>query len=156
MISLGPAKVVKESTHFKVAYPYGAAPIATYVFQYRTRSKSTSKTSLTNLDAHNCADDLQVEGIIERPPSPVPLEERDPDELTPDELRELVRRSRAEKASTVKIKQEVKREKRARKHFDGGHGGDDEGDVTIMSENNKRRRTRASMDNAELIDLSDD
>jgi hypothetical protein len=109
-----------------------------------------------NTNADICAEDLQVEGIIERSPSPVPLEERDPDELTPDELRELVRRSRAEKASAVKIKQEVKREKRAREHLDGSTSADEEGDVTIMSENNKRQRTRASMENAEVVDLSDD
>jgi hypothetical protein len=35
--------------------------------------------------------DLQVEGVIEHPPSLVPLEERDPDELTPVELREQSR-----------------------------------------------------------------
>jgi hypothetical protein len=156
MISLGPGEVVKASSHVKVAYPHGKAPIATYVFQYRTRSKSNSRTRLMNTNADICAEDLQVEGIIERSPSPVPLEERDPDELTPDELRELVRRSRAEKASAVKIKQEVKREKRAREHLDGSTSADEEGDVTIMSENNKRQRTRASMENAEVVDLSDD
>lgn len=99
--------------------------------------------------------DLEIEGIVERTPFPIPLEERDPDELTPDELRELVRRSRAEKAAAVKIKQEPKREKRARKHSDGVNDDDPEGDVTVMSESNKRKRTRESMETAAVIDLSD-
>jgi len=54
----------------------------------------------------------------------------------------------------VKVKKEFKREKRARQRS-ATLSDDDEGDVTIMSENNKRRRTRASMENAEVIDLSD-
>jgi hypothetical protein len=99
--------------------------------------------------------DLQAEGIIERTPSPVPLEERDPDELTPDELRELVRRSRAEKASAVKTKQEFKREKRTRES-DSGTEDYAGGGVTIISENNKRKRAKESMENVEVIDLSDD
>lgn len=102
------------------------------------------------------AEDLQVEGIIERSPSPVPLEERDPEELTAEELRELVRRSRAEKATVAKVKREIKREKRTRERSatlsDDGQG---EGDVTFMSESSKRQRTRESMEGAEVIDLDD-
>jgi hypothetical protein len=56
----------------------------------------------------------------------------------------------------VEIKKEIKREKRARQRSATlSNNDDDEGDVTIMSENNKRQRTRASMENAEVIDLSD-
>ena len=101
-------------------------------------------------------EDLEVEGIVERAPSPVPLVDRDPDELTADELREQVRLLRARQPA-VKIKQEVKREKRARERSATlGSDDDEEGDVTFVSETNKRRRTRDSMEGEEVIDLSDD
>jgi hypothetical protein len=100
--------------------------------------------------------DLEIEGIVERPPSPVPLIDRDPDELTAEELREQVRLLRA-RQPTVEIKQELKREKRARQRSATlSNDDDDEGDITFVSETNKRRRTRDSMENAEVIDLSDD
>jgi len=49
--------------------------------------------------------DLQIERIVPRSPSPVPLEEKDPDELTAEEARELVRQQRVgdEKAHRAKI-----------------------------------------------------
>lgn len=155
-VRLGPTEVVGPSNQWSITYPYGEAPIATYVFQYRTRSKSTSTTSLITLNAHTCAGDLQIEGIIERTPSPVPLEERDPDELTPDELREQNRLLR-ERRPSVKIKQDSKREKRTRQSSaTPGTDDDEEGGVTFVSESNKRKRTRESMEGEEVIDLSDD
>ncbi|KAM0701950.1 hypothetical protein Q7P35_010860 [Cladosporium inversicolor] len=135
---LGPAEVVASSRQWSITYPHGKVPIATYVFQYRTRR------------------DLQIEGIIERTPSPIPLEERDPNELTPDELREQNRLLR-EKRPSVKIKEEIKSEKRTRQHSATLSNEDDgEGDVTFVSEANKRRRKRESMEGEELIDLSND
>lgn len=92
----------------------------------------------------------------------MPLTERDPDELTPDELREQVRLLRAERASSAKVKQEVKHEKRVRDRSvtlsDGdGNEDDDEGDVTITSESNKRRkRARTSAEVVDAIDLTED
>ena len=101
-------------------------------------------------------EDLEVEGIVERAPSPVPLVDRDPDELTPDELREQVRLLRARQPA-VEIKQEFKREKRARKRsVTLGNDDAEDGDVTFVSATNKRRRTRDSMEGEEVIDLSDD
>ena len=102
--------------------------------------------------------DLEIEGIVERAPSPVPLVDRDPDDLTPDELREQNRLLRERRAS-VKIKSEFKREKRTRQRsatLSNDDDDDDEGAVTFVSETNKRRRTRESMENAEVIDLTDD
>jgi hypothetical protein len=99
--------------------------------------------------------DLEIEGIIERASSPVPLIDRDPEDLTPDELREQNRLLR-ERRPSVKVKKEVKREKRARQRSATLSNDGDEGDVTFVSETNKRRRTRESMENAEVIDLSDD
>lgn len=70
----------------------------------------------------------------------------------------------------VRIKQESKPAKRARKRSialrkengnaggndDSGDDSDDNGDVTFVSESNKRRRTRESIENAEVVDLTDD
>lgn len=58
----------------------------------------------------------------------------------------------------MKIKKELKREKRARQRSATLSDDDDakEGDVTFVSETNKRRRTKESMENSEVIDLSDD
>jgi hypothetical protein len=140
----------------KVAYPYGKVPSVTYVFQYRTRSKFQVRNSSSRVVANNSTGDLEIEGIIERAPSPVPLVDRNPDDLTPDELREQNRLLR-ERQPSVKIKQEFKREKRARQRSATlSNDDDDEGGVTFVSETNKRRRTRESMENSEVIDLSDD
>jgi hypothetical protein len=102
--------------------------------------------------------DLEIEGILEREASPVPLEDRDPGELTPDELREQVRLLR-QRQRTVEIKQEHKPKKRARaRSATLGHDDDDddEGDVTITSISDRRKRVRASIGDAEVVDLSDD
>ena len=56
----------------------------------------------------------------------------------------------------MKIKKEFTREKRTRQRSATLSNDEDEGDVTFVSETNKRRRTRESMENAEVIDLSDD
>src|ERR1700742_1508375 len=62
--------------------------------------------------ANNVSGDLQAEHIIPRSPSPVPLEERDPEDLSPEEARELIRTMRARSADKTKIKKEIKKEKR--------------------------------------------
>lgn len=55
------------------------------------------------------------------------------------------------------IKHEIKREKRTRQRsLTLSNEDDEEGDVTFVSEINKRRRTRESMENSEVINLSDD
>lgn len=101
---------------------------------------------------------MEVEGIVERPRSPtppVPLEDRDPDELTPEELRQQVRLLRA---SQVKVKQEFKREKRARESSSTAGNGedDDDGDITMTSHSDRRKRARASVGGDEVVDLTDD
>lgn len=108
-------------------------------------------------------EDLEIEGIVERPRSPVPLTERDPDELTPDELREQNRLLRAQQASAANIKQEFKREKRARERSitlsDGNNDGDDsdEGEVTITGESDRRqKRARISAGAVDTVDLTED
>lgn len=112
-------------------------------------------TSRTNQDPG----DLEIEGVVERAPSPVPLVDRDPDGLTADELREQVRLLRAAQASKVKVKQEGKPQKRRRARsptldIDDDEG--DEGDVTITSYTDRRKRARSSIEGAETIDLTED
>lgn len=157
---MGTAEVVSPISWVEVAYPHGSTPVATYVFQYRSRSKSkivsTNQIHLLTF----VVEDLEIEGIIERPPSPVPLTERDPDELTPEELLEQNRLFRAERASAARIKQEVQHERRVRERSitlsDGGDNvDDDEGDITVTSQSDRRRkraRTSAGAVNAIVID----
>ncbi|KAI1616572.1 hypothetical protein EDD36DRAFT_484329 [Exophiala viscosa] len=64
-------------------------PRVVFIFQYRSR------------------DALQRLGILPRTPEPLPLEARDPDSLTLDQARELLRRQMAEReAARAKIKKE--------------------------------------------------
>ncbi|KAL1583153.1 hypothetical protein WHR41_07916 [Cladosporium halotolerans] len=140
---LGPAKQATVGGIYDASYPYGSDPIATFVFKYRSHK------------------DLQVEGIIERSPSPVPLEDRDPETLTPEELREQNRLLRARQEAINNIKSEVKQEARKRKrqrsvtvgreqHDDTDEG--DEGDVTFTGVSGRRKVPRPE----DIIDLIDD
>lgn len=80
----------------------------------------------------------------------MPLEERDPETLTLEESRELVRRMRAREADAVKIKKEVKEEKRLSKRHrdsasvtDDGSGNDKfEDDVTMTASDRSRKRAK--------------
>ncbi|EXJ58344.1 hypothetical protein A1O7_05769 [Cladophialophora yegresii CBS 114405] len=64
-------------------------PCAVFIFKYRSKGA------------------LQALGILARPSSPQPLEERDVETLTSDELKELARRFKAlQEAQKVKVKQE--------------------------------------------------
>ena len=137
--------------------------MATYIFHYRSRSKLISQDTWQMSILTHIIEDLEIEGIVERPPSPVPLTERDPDQLTPDELREQVRLLRVERAVNPQVKQEVKREKRARERTitlsDGGNNEDDndEGEVTITSTSDRRgKRARTSAGAVDAIDVTED
>ncbi|KAK5688699.1 hypothetical protein LTS10_000677 [Elasticomyces elasticus] len=115
------------------SFPYGEKPFAKYTFKYRSKR------------------DLQIEGVLPRTPSPVPLEERDPDSLTAEEARELVRQMRATQKDNV----QVKREKRERSGT--ALDDDDEDDVRASSESRGRKRQRRSTDSAiDVVDLMDD
>lgn len=85
------------------------------------------------------AGDLQCEGVILRSPSPVALEDRNPEELTPDELRQFMRNFQERREAEQRVKREhaVKRE---RPHVDECEMGSDR----------KRRRF------AEHVDLTED
>ncbi|KAK1820342.1 hypothetical protein LTR12_005205 [Friedmanniomyces endolithicus] len=126
---LGEAKACAAQTSQDATYPYGRQPFATFTFKYRSKR------------------DLQIEGVIARTPSPSPLEDRDPDSLTAEEARELVRRMRAQQDEQVRIK----REKRARSVTH-----DDDEPAAVASENRRRKRPRASHDSGiDVVDLTD-
>ncbi|KAK3697252.1 hypothetical protein LTR37_017564 [Vermiconidia calcicola] len=139
-VALGKAQPLATLPVFvHVDYPYGKQPFATYVFKYRSRR------------------DLQIEGIIPRSPSPVPLEDRAPEDLSPEEARELVRRLRKRDSGRAKIKDENLRIKKEKRNHATLIEDDDENDVTITEEIRGRKRTRNSRDSAiEIIDLSGD
>jgi hypothetical protein len=110
--------------------------------------------------------DLEIEGILERPPSPAPpvkLEGRDPNSLTLEEAREQLRLLRARDAAS-NIKQESQRENRKRERSEtlaqenGNEENDNDGDdeVTITAEWDRRKRVRASAEGAEVVDLTED
>ncbi|EME84101.1 uncharacterized protein MYCFIDRAFT_214617 [Pseudocercospora fijiensis CIRAD86] len=129
----GGSQVTMQSTD----RPYGPEPFATYKFKYRSRR------------------DLQIEGIIPRSPSPTPLEDRDPDDLTPEEARELVRRMREREKLQAAIKKEIKREKRNRSDTLNVDDESDHEGVLVTGEGPARKRARASTDSGiECIDLT--
>ncbi|KAK5728206.1 hypothetical protein LTR17_012111 [Elasticomyces elasticus] len=122
------------------------SPYATIVFHYRSRATLESML------------------IIPRQPTPPPLEERDFDTLSPEEVQELQRRFRELKeknATKVNIKQEMKRERtddnpRPRKVARPARSStvlefDDDDFVRESS-----TATFAQAPQAEVIDLSDD
>jgi hypothetical protein len=104
---------------------------------------------------------------VERSPSPVALEDRDPDDLTLQEASELIRRMRDEKKVAANIKRDpgVKLEKLGKRQHSVmvGSGsedevegdGEDEGELSItdiVTPDMKRARIASS---AEVIDLTD-
>lgn len=97
----------------------------------------------------------------------MPLEKRDPERLTLEELREQLRLLRARESAT-NMKQEFKpeRSKRARsatlgqdnrkEDINNEENNDDKDDeVTITAEWDRRKRARASAEGAEVIDLTE-
>jgi hypothetical protein len=96
--------------------------------------------------------------IIPRSPSPQPLEERDVDTLSPEEMRTLLRRQRERNEAPTNVKREggaIKRE-RSRDRSDNIHEiNDDDDDVSFVSA--KRRRqlpVTVNEKGTEIIDLT--
>lgn len=97
---------------------------------------------------------MQMLGVIPRSPSPVPLEDRPIEQLSVDELQELVRRQRAQiLQSHTSIKTEdgtkpkVKRERRDEVPGDDLLDNDGSSDVEVVA--SKKRKI-------EVVELSDD
>lgn len=92
---------------------------------------------------------LQSLLVVPRSPSPIPLEERDPETLTAEERLQLIRLMKEQKATAISMKQEVKRERQ-----DDDDDDDDDEEITVVQSTNKRARTVASASNTIII--SDD
>ncbi|CAK1364259.1 hypothetical protein CB0940_12244 [Cercospora beticola] len=132
-------------------YPYGITPFAKFTFKCRSRR------------------DLQIEDIIPRTPSPAPLEQRDPNTLTLEESRELLRRllqrkEQREQKQQIEIKKEgqkIKKEgqkKRERSEtVEAEVDDEDEGGIVVTGEGPARKRGRQSTDSGvEIVDLTAD
>lgn len=129
--------------------------MATWIFKYRSHSKHCPR--LNNQRALRTLTDsflgnLQVEGII---PPDVPLEERNPEDLTAEEARELIRRMRAE-SQTIKIKPDpaAQDEKPAKRQhsiiLDDDENNVREGSVFVTASRSKRVKAEI-----EVVDLTD-
>lgn len=96
----------------------------------------------------NCStDDLQIEGVLERSPSPVPLEERDPATLTREELQQLLAQRNREREDYLRVKRE-KRERSATVV------DDNDDDVSFTGEGRSKRSRTSNDSGVELIDLT--
>ncbi|KAK5740393.1 hypothetical protein LTR17_004656 [Elasticomyces elasticus] len=136
--TLGEAIPAKAPTGYRMEWPYGDDPIATFEFLYRSRR------------------DLQAEGVLPRSPSPVPLEERDPESLTREEAIALVRRNQERGSAQVQVKQEYHSAKRSHQEALADDDADDPDlEVSFASERSKRSRPSGSS-GVEIIDLSED
>ncbi|KAK3082362.1 hypothetical protein LTS18_004274 [Coniosporium uncinatum] len=98
---------------------------------------------------------LKASFIVPRSPTPVPLEDRPVEELTMDELRELLRRERAKAAATVRIKREVKREREEDVSDEEEYEDDLEDSPVCIVEERPRKAARTGCSIA-VIDLTDD
>ncbi|KAF3007675.1 hypothetical protein E8E13_009136 [Curvularia kusanoi] len=106
-------------------------PFATFRFKYR------SLNALKSLD------------IVARTPSPTPLEDRPIEELSHNELTELVSRYRANEAEARNVKREkantIKRE------LDFSHGFDDDDELTVVEERPRKRQYRPRKDDEIIV-----
>ncbi|KAK5688698.1 hypothetical protein LTS10_000676 [Elasticomyces elasticus] len=136
--TLGEAIPSRAANSYRMQWPYGDEPIATFEFLYR---------------AHR---DLQIEGVLPRSPSPVPLEKRDPESLTREEAIALVRRNQERGSAQVQVKQEYHSAKRSHQEALADDDADDPDlEVSFASERSKRSRQSGSS-GVEIIDLSED
>ncbi|KIW09838.1 hypothetical protein PV08_11939 [Exophiala spinifera] len=114
-IGLGPAlpvpgKTSKRTVHANVI---DSGPLVIFVFLYRTKR------------------DLQILGVIPRTPSPEPLERRDVNTLSVEELKELVGRQQAELTlSRQAVESRVKKERGSKVKTETASGDDND---TVIS-----------------------
>ncbi|KAK0313611.1 hypothetical protein LTR01_001868 [Friedmanniomyces endolithicus] len=131
--TVGPAIPIPSSSGFKSTRI--GPPLAVFLFKYRSRGA------------------LQALHLIPRSPSPVLLENRPIEELSMDDMRELIRRQRVNGNTRVetKVKGEFKREREISANESDGD------DVEVVEHHSKRKRTtgrRAS--SVSVVDLCDD
>ena len=91
-------------------------------------------------------------GILPRSPSPIPLEDRNIEDLNPEEMRELLRRQQRQRdSSEIPIKREIKRER-----IEFEDDDDDGDDVEIVDQPEKKRRLDVDDAGTEVVDLCGD
>ncbi|KAI7237766.1 hypothetical protein KC330_g3005 [Hortaea werneckii] len=111
-------------------------PFAIFEFRYRSHAA------------------LQSMGILPRSPSPIPLEDRNIEDLNQEEMRELLRRQQRQRESSgVAIKREIKRE---RSEFEDDDDDDDGDDVEIVDRPEKKPRLDVDDPGTEVVDLCGD
>ncbi|KAI6787668.1 hypothetical protein KC332_g18181 [Hortaea werneckii] len=109
-------------------------PFATFEFRYRSHAA------------------LQSIGLLPRSPSPIPLEDRNIDELNLEETRELLRRQqRQRESSEVAIKREIKRER-----IEFEDDDDDGDDIEIVNRPEKKPHLDVDDAGTEVVDLCGD
>ena len=146
-------KVTGVSTYQAVDVDEGDSLVAKFTFRYCSRSKLLLGLQLVQTVADTHTEVLQDLLVIPRTPSPpreptpLPLEERNIEDLTPEEMRELLRRQR----DAIKNETSVKREEtKAERGIKREH--DDEYDEIMRSAVSKKVKTR-SLEPGETIEL---
>ncbi|RMY53725.1 hypothetical protein D0865_05106 [Hortaea werneckii] len=116
-------------------------PFATFEFRYRSHGQCLK-----------ALDTSWSMGILPRSPSPIPLEDRNIEDLNPEEMRELLRRQqRQRESSEVAIKREIKRER-----IEFEDDDDDGDDVEIVDRPEKKPRLDVDDAGTEVVDLCGD
>ena len=77
-------------------------PAATFVFRYRDHGESASTSPHTVAEADGI-DTLKSTLIIPRTPDPEPVEERDVDEMSRDELRAMQKRLKELEVANIAV-----------------------------------------------------
>lgn len=130
--SLRPSQPVCARTVFNIQLiDPKCTPFATFNFRYRSRAA------------------LKALCIIPRSPSPVPLEDRPVDDLSPEEMRELLKRQRERDATSRFIKQELKR---GRTQSSLEISDDDE--LSVVEERPRKLHRTLNEQGIETIDLT--
>ncbi|KAK7534484.1 hypothetical protein JOL62DRAFT_554513 [Phyllosticta paracitricarpa] len=113
-------------------------PFATYIIRYRSTEA------------------LKIMGLIPRTPEPIPLEERPVDELTPEEMKELIRRQKVELETARDIKRESSSEPVQPKWEQWFRSQWEDGDELSVTEVRPAKRTKTSEAPIDTVDLTDD
>jgi hypothetical protein len=125
---------------------------AVWTFKYRSKG-ITSVISIEAIRANKCSLTAALQSllIVPRSPSPVPLEDRDVDTLTPEEMRELLRRNAA--SQNVKREHGVKRERTRERSSTADELVDDD-ELSFVSAKRRRHPVILNEDGVETVDLT--
>lgn len=94
--------------------------------------------------------------VIPRSPSPIPLEKRDINTLSPDEMRKLLQRQREQDQASQAVKQEhrIKRERTRARSSTADDYHSDEDDLCFVATKRRRLPVIVDEDGTERIDLT--